>query len=37
MRKLFHQQKQKPYMWLDLTKPGFDAQNYIKRYGDFKY
>ena len=25
------------YMWLDLTKPGFDAQNYIMRYGDFKY
>ena len=25
------------YMWLDLTEPGFDAQSYVKRYGDFKY
>ena len=24
-------------MWMDVTKHGFDAQNYIKRYGNFKY
>ena len=22
------------YLWLDLTKPGFHAQNFIRRYGD---
>ena len=23
-------------MWLNLTKQGFNAQNFIRRYGDFK-
>ena len=24
-------------MSLHLTKPGFDAKSYVRRYGDFKY
>ena len=23
-------------MWLNLTKQGFDAQSFVRRYGDFK-
>jgi len=25
------------HMWLDLIKPSFNAQSFVRRYGDFKY
>ena len=25
------------YTWLDLTKPGFNMQSNIERYGNFNY